>query len=342
MKIENYSDYFVLEDQKIRLVIIKLGKLENKFCLVLNKKKEYVGTITDGDIRRGLLANYSLDDKILKFCNKRSYFVKKKPTLKILNVLQFKKNIIFLPHLDMNNKVVALYNLSTERIVNEVENEMLIMAGGKGKRLRPFTKKLPKPLLPVKGKPIIERIILAARKQGIKNFIISINYLGSKIKKFLKNGEKLKVNIRYINENKPLGTAGALYFLKQTKLPFIVSNADIISNVDYNEMLKYHKKLKSYITIGAISNLERSNYGNIVFKNNRVKKIEEKIEKRTFFNAGIYVIDPNIDTFYKSKKFIHMTEFIEKAINKKKKVHIFPLHENWNDYGLKKKYLEQK
>ena len=107
-------------------------------------------------------------------------------------------------------------------------------------------------------------------------------------------------------------------------------------------MLKYHKKLKSYITIGAISNLERSNYGNIVFKNNRVKKIEEKLEKRTFFNAGIYVIDPNIETFYKSKKFIHMTEFIEKAINKKKKVHIFPLHENWYDYGLKKKYLEQK
>ena len=219
---------------------------------------------------------------------------------------------------------------------------MWIMAGGKGKRLRPFTQKIPKPLLPVDGKPIIERIILIAKKQGIRNFVISINYLGNKIRSYLQNGKKFDVNIKYIKEDKPLGTAGSLYHYKKTKLPIIVCNADIISNINYKEMLEYHNKLNSYITIGAISNFEKNHYGNIIFKNNRVKNIEEKIEKKFFINSGIYVLNPNIKNFFKKKKFLHMTDFIKMAILDKKKVHVFPIHENWYDYGIKEKYLNQK
>ena len=218
---------------------------------------------------------------------------------------------------------------------------MWIMAGGKGKRLRPFTHKIPKPLLPVKGKPIIERIILIAKKQGIRNFVISINYLGDKIKSYLKNGESLDVNIRYIKEDKPLGTAGSLYYLKKNNLPVIVSNADIISNVDYKEMLDYHKKLNSYITIGAITNYEQNLYGDIILKNNRVKRIEEKEEKKSLINSGIYILNPSIKKFFGSKKFLHMTQLIDLLISKKKKVFAFPIHENWYDYGIKEKYIKQ-
>ena len=191
------------------------------------------------------------------------------------------------------------------------------------------------------GKPIIERIIIAAKKQGIKKFIISINYLGNQIKSYLKNGDKFNVDIRYINEDRPLGTAGSLYYFKKSKLPFIVSNADIISNINYKEMINYHKKLNSFITIGAITNFEKNHYGNIIFKNQRVKKIEEKVEKKTYINAGIYVLSPDIKKFFKTKKTFHMTELIEKAILEKKKVYVFPIHENWYDYGLKEKYIKK-
>ena len=342
MKITQFNDHLINSDETIRKSVIRLGKLKKNFCIVVDKNKKYIGTLTDGDIRRGLLLNLTLKNKIKEICNQKSKFVGKNISEKKLKEIFVLKKISFLPIINKFKKVIGIYYLSDNEYLNTVENEMLIMAGGKGKRLRPFTNKIPKPLLPVNGKPIIERIILTAKKQGIKNFVISINYLGNKIKSYLKDGSKLDVNIRYIKEDKPLGTAGSLYYFKRSKLPFIVSNADVISNINYREMLEYHQKLNSFITIGAISNFETNHYGNIIFKNNRVKKIEEKVEKKSFINSGIYVLSPNIKKFFKSKKFLHMTDFIELSISKKKKVHLFPIHENWYDFGIKEKYLNQK
>jgi len=342
MKIKKFNEYIINSEETVRKAVIKLGKLKKQFCIVVDKNSKYVGTLTDGDIRRSLLLNFTLKNKVKDVCNRKSYFVKKEMTEnKIQEIFEMKK-ILFLPIINQLKKIIGIYYLSDYDSLDTIENNMLIMAGGKGKRLRPFTNKIPKPLLPVNGKPIIERIIMIAKKQGIKNFVISVNYLGNKIKSYLKNGEKFNVNIRYINEDKPLGTAGSLYYFKKSKLPFIVSNADIISNINYREMLEYHKKLKSYITVGAISNFEKNHYGNIIFKNNRVKKIEEKIEKKSFINSGIYVVNSNINQFFKSKKFYHMTEFIESAIFQKKKIHMFPIYEYWYDYGVKDKYLNQK
>ena len=342
MKIKNFNEHLINSDETIRKSVVKLGKLKKKFCIVIDKSSKYIGTLTDGDIRRGLLLNLTLKNKVIEVCNKKSNFIKKKLSESKAQDIMKKKKINFLPVVNIFKKIQGIHYYSNNIHLNTIENEMWIMAGGKGKRLRPFTKKIPKPLLPVDGKPIIERIILTAKKQGIKNFVISINYLGNKIKSYLKNGKKFDVNIRYVKEDKPLGTAGSLYYYKKTKLPIIVSNADVISNINYREMFKYHKKLNSYITIGAISNFEKNHYGNIIFKNNRVKRIEEKVEKKSFINSGIYILNPNIKNFFKSKKFFHMTNFIEMAILNKKKVHVFPIHENWYDYGIKEKYLSQK
>ena len=342
MKIKNFNNHIISSDETIRKLVIKLGKLKRNFCIAVDKDKKYIGTLTDGDVRRGLLLNFTLKDKIKEICNKKSQFVKINVSEKKIKEIFKSKKITFLPIINKFKKVIGIHYPSNSKYLNTIENEMLIMAGGKGKRLRPYTNKIPKPLLPVNGKPIIERIIIIAKKQGVRNFVISINYLGNKIKSYLNNGNKLDVNIRYIKENKPLGTAGSLYYYKKNKLPFIVSNADVISNIDYREMLDYHNKLNSFITIGAISNFEKNHYGKIIFKNNRVKKIEEKIEDKSFINSGIYILDPNAVKFFKSKKFIHMTDFIELAISLKKKVHVFPIHENWYDYGIKEKYLNQK
>jgi len=342
MLIKKYKNHLISSKKTIRNTIIKLGKLNKKFCIIVDKDKKFFGTLTDGDIRRGLLKNFNLSDEVSSICNRKSSYVTNKSQEYNLEKILEKKKLLFLPILDKEKKITNIYFRSNMQIAPKLENEMIIMAGGIGKRLRPFTQKIPKPLLPVNGKPIIEQIILMAKNQGVKKITITINYLGHKIKNYLKDGRKLNVEINYIHEEKPLGTAGSLFYLKKIKKPFIVSNADIISNINYNEMLNYHNRLKSFITIGAISNFEKNHYGNIVFENNKVLRIEEKKEKKSFINAGIYILSPLIKKFLKSKKFIHMTDLIELAILKKKKVHLFPIHENWFDYGIKEKYLKNK
>ena len=342
MRIKNFKDHIIFSGETIRNSIVKLGKLKKQFCIVVDKKKRFKGTLTDGDIRRGLLNNFTLKDKIADIYNKRSISIKADINdHKIVNILE-KKKIRFTPIIDNKKKIISIYHIDYENEKPQIDNIMFIMAGGIGKRLRPYTYKVPKPLLLVNKKPIIERIILIAKKQGITNFIISINYLGSKIKSYLRNGEELGVNIKYVEEKKPLGTAGSIYYLKKINKPIILVNADVISDINYREMLDYHKKLNSFISIGAISNLEKNHYGNIILKNNNVRKIEEKKEIKTFINSGIYVINPVIKKFFKKKRFLHMTDLINLVIQKHKKVKIFPIHENWLDYGIKEKFLNQK
>ena len=341
MILKNYREYLINADYDIKKAIIKLGKLENQFCIACDGKNKFIGTLTDGDIRRGLLKNYNLNDKIKKFCNKKSATIKTFNLDKKITEILEKKQIKFIPVLDKSNQVLGIHYFSDPLKNNLIENIMFIMAGGLGKRLRPYTKKIPKPLLPINGKPIIERIILTAKKQGIMNFVISINYLGNKIRKYLGDGSKFGIKIDYIMEDKPLGTAGSLYFLSNIKQSVIVTNADIISNINYKEMLNYHLKFKSYITVGAISNFEKNHYGEIIFKNNLIKKIEEKKDKKTYINAGIYILNPKFKTFFKKKKFLHMTDLIDKSISLKKRVCLFPIHENWDDYGIKEKYQKK-
>lgn len=340
MKNFNFTKHILKESYPIKKAISILNKLPNKFCLIVNKKNQFIGTITDGDIRRGILKNFTINDEIKKFYNSKSFFLKNKISIENSLYIMNAKKINFLPQINKSKKVVKVYlGNPFEDNVKNLPNKMIIMAGGKGKRLWPLTKKIPKPLLTVNGKPIIERIILLAKKQGIKKFIISINYLGHKIKKYLNNGKKLGVQIEYIKEKKPLGTAGSLYFLKNINKPFIVSNADTVSNINYREMIKYHNKLKSFLTIGSINTLEKNLYGRVIFKNKKVLRIEEKKEKRYFINAGIYILDPNIKNFLEKNKFCDMTSLISKLLKKQMNINLFPMHEKWYDYGIRNKNL---
>ena len=213
---------------------------------------------------------------------------------------------------------------------------MLIMAGGKGMRLRPLTNNTPKPLLLVNKKPIIERIILIAKKQGISKFYVSINYLGHKIKKFLGNGKKYNVDIKYLEEKKPLGTAGSIKLIQSFKKPLIVSNADIISNINFKEMIKYHIKNRSLMTISAKIFNEKNNYGRITANGSKLQKIIEKPENNFLINAGIYILDSKITRYLNKFDYLDMTDLINFLIKKNENINIFPLHENWLDYGLKK------
>ena len=220
---------------------------------------------------------------------------------------------------------------------DEKFNQIVLMAGGKGTRLRPLTKNIPKPLIKINDIPLIESLILKFINQGFNKFIISVNYLGKKIEKYLGNGKKFGCNIKYVKEKKYLGTAGSLSLIKNMKFkkPLLVMNSDIVTNIDFDSLISYHKTHKADLTICAKNYRNVSLYGELGTKNYRVISIKEKPIKDVFVNLGIYVINPSILKSVE-KRELHMTDLINFLINKKKKIFYYPTFENWIDIGNKK------
>ena len=318
------------KDQKIFQAINKIIKSKIKILFVVDKKNKLLGSVASGDLRRSIGKKIDMNEKVEKIMFKKpKYFYKKG------NELSSLEDLICAPIVNKKREIIDFeYN---KILKNDRKNTVFLMAGGKGVRLMPLTKKIPKPLLKIKGTPIIEKIILNFRKQGFKNFIISVNYLGHKIKKYLGKGERLKVNIDYIDEKKYLGTAGSLSLIdyKKTLFPIIVTNSDLISEIDYYNLINYHNKKKSDLTICGKNKLFKMPYGEILQKYEKVNKIIEKPSIFHLVNAGVYVLNKNILKDIKKKKRLMMNEYIAQQIKKNKKVFCYPVYENWIDIGSK-------
>ena len=258
------------------------------------------------------------------------------------NDLSSMKEFICIPVVNKRKEIID-FEFSKTLIQNK-KNTIFLMAGGKGSRLLPLTKKTPKPLLKIKGIPIIEKIILNFINQGFKNFTISVNYLGHKIKKYLGNGERFKANINYINEKKYLGTAGSLSLInfKKTVFPLIVANSDLISEIDYNNLVDYHNKKKADITICGKNKFFEMPYGEILENNEKIKAIIEKPKIYHLVNAGVYVIDKNnLKNIVRNKKLM-MNEYVTQQLKRNRKVFCYPTYENWIDIGNKIDYKNNK
>lgn len=333
--LKKINQNLVYDHQSIDIALKKMEISKIKVLFVINKKKKLVGSITDGDIRRFLIKNKVLKGTVNQFMNKNFSYAFTDSSKKLNDALMKKKDLKYIPIL--NNKKNLVKIQTTESLFNEKFNHIVLMAGGKGKRLRPLTKNTPKPLIKINDIPLIESLILRFINQGFNKFIISINYLGKKIEKYLGNGKKFGCEIRYVKESKYLGTAGSLSLIKSMKLnkPLLVMNSDIITNIDFDSLINYHKSNKADLTICAKNYRNVSLYGELVTKNNRVFSIKEKPVKDVFVNLGIYVINPNILNFVE-KKELHMTDLINYLIDKKKKIFYYPIFENWIDIGNKK------
>ena len=327
-------------NSKIIDIISKLEKTKNKFLLVVDKNNFFLGVINDGDIRRGLLKGFTTEDKIKKIYNKNSFYIKKKIEEKKIENIFYKKQIQFFPVI--KNKKIQLIYLSNLYSNPKIENKLVIMAGGKGLRLKKITQKVPKPMLKVKGKPILEYLIENSKNQGIYNYIITINYLASKITKYFGNGLNRNIKIKYIRETKPLGTAGSLFYLKNESKDLIITNADLFLGINYSELLDFHKKNNSDFTV-VIKKLKWSfPYGSIKYKNFRLVKLDEKPMYRTEVLAGVYVINPKILKEINKPSYLNITDLISKLIKLKKKVCVYPIYENWTDIGSYNEYLKIK
>lgn len=330
----NYSD-------KVRDGLESLNHKKIDTLIVLNKFKKVIGTTTDGDIRRYLLRGGGIDDNIEKACNKSfNYCYSSKEAANLFKNLKNDK-ILSIPILykDKTLKEVLNYGDST----NTIDTVALIMAGGQGKRLRPLTNTIPKPLLPLKGEPIIKSIISNISSSGIKKVFISIKYLGHKIKDYLGDGSDFGIKIEYLEEKEALGTAGCLRLLPDNIKTLFTINGDISTDLSFKWLIKYHNINNSTMTVATRMYKHKVPFGVICLEGDEITNIEEKPKKSFPIAGGIYVIDfEKFKTLDNDKKpsYLDMPDLIGNLIDKNEPVRAFLIHENWYDVGDVKTYEE--
>jgi dTDP-glucose pyrophosphorylase len=336
MKIEgdSWRDATLIETSNISDAINVLNKGSLKIVLVVNPKGTLLGTISDGDIRRGILRGLTLDDPIKKIVHfdstKVTIDVEKNEVIRLMKKFKIQQ----IPIVDSDSKVVGLHLWDELDISPSHSNPFVIMAGGKGTRLLPHTENRPKPMMLVAGKPILEHILLRAKSQGFSNFVISTQYLANMIEDYFGIGEKFGVSIRYIRENEPLGTAGALSLINPTAAsPIIVTNGDVLSDINYSNMLDFHLTQKSIATMAVSEHITQNPFGVVTVNGFDIAKYEEKPVSRSLINAGVYILNSEIVKDMVPNESIDMPSVFENLRESKLKTIAYPIHERWTDIG---------
>ena len=331
----HWRDALLSEKATLHDAIKNLDDSKLKIILVTSSDSSFVGTITDGDIRRGLLKGLSLSDGVSLVVKKDSISVSEDMQLELVNQIMKLNQISQIPTIDSKSRVVGLYEWSASNSgIKTRENLMIIMAGGIGKRLRPYTDNCPKPMLLVHNKPIIEHIILNAKSEGFNKFFISINYLGTMIEEYFGKGENLGVEIDYIREKKPLGTSGALGLIdSKLNKDFIVTNGDVISDINYGDVLDFHCKNSSIATMAVRQHELHNPYGVVQLDGEDIVGFEEKPVARSNINAGIYALSPKVIDFIEKNVYSDMPNLFENLRLQKKPIKAYFTHENWIDIG---------
>ena len=339
------DDLIVDESATIADVIRKLNKNQRQIVCVVDDTRRLLGVVGDGDIRRKLLDGITVNDCVTQVINRRPLTSHEDTsTPEILAFLRHNK-ISQIPIVDEQGILVGLV---TQRTLLEAEvhdNWIVILAGGLGTRLFPLTKDTPKPLLPVNGRPIIEIVTRNFASAGFWKFFVSVNYLGEQIKSHLGDGSQMNVSIKYLDETERTGTAGSLALLpERPDRPFFVMNADILTSIDLEAMLRAHEATRPLITVGSRLYEQTVDFGVLVAvgyadgfrrtSGNRVVRLEEKPVERYQINAGIYVLEPRVLDFIGSgPRFVNMTDVIDYALSSGEVVQSFPIHEYWRDIG---------
>ena len=325
----------VSEKDTISDVIKNIDKSGLGISFVVDSRKILLGSISDGDIRRAILKHKELTAKAFEIMNKNPIVCLKTHSEKNIKDLMINNKILKIPLVSEQNKFLGVYDfLRGEKENNIKENFFFIMAGGKGERLGKITKETPKPMLPFLGKPMISHILEKAKKEGFRKFIISVNYLKEVLKDFLKDGKELGIEIQYIEEKKPLGTAGSISLLNiELDKPLIVTNGDIISELSYSDLLEHHSKNSSSATMAVYNHTYQNPFGVVESDGLNFKSFKEKPLTKSFVNAGIYVLDPSSLRYLKKNNFLNMPDLFERLKVNNRKVIIYPLIESWMDVG---------
>jgi dTDP-glucose pyrophosphorylase len=318
----------------VREVIDCMNISSLRIVLIVNERNELDGTISDGDIRSGLLKGLTLDSPINSIIHRGALVVP--PTMRREMVLQLMvaNRIQQIPVVDEQQRVIGLHLWDEITTPPERSNRMVIMVGGKGTRLRPFTESCPKPLVKVAGKPMLEHIIERAKLEGLSDFVLAIHYLGNMIEEYFGDGDKLGVSIEYLREEAPLGTAGALSLLNlHPKEPFVVTNGDIVTDIRYGELLDFHNRHAATATMAVRSHEWQHPFGVVQTRGVDIVGFEEKPIARTHINAGVYVLSPHALDELEQGAVCDMPTLFERLQAHNRRTVAYPMHEPWLDVG---------
>ncbi|MDH1977194.1 nucleotidyltransferase family protein [Aliarcobacter butzleri] len=336
---KNIEDIIVKETTSIKEVLQIIDKSSKQLAIVVDKNKKLLGTISDGDIRRALLNNMSLNETV-----KNIYF--KNPTVaninnskeEIINICRVKK-IHQIPVVDDNGNLIGIEILDELISKEEKINKVILMVGGLGTRLRPLTENTPKPMLKVGNKPILQTIVEKFAEYGYTNIIMCVNYKSHMIQDYFSDGKEFGVNIEYVLENQRMGTAGALSLLKdKPNEPFFVMNGDLLTNVNFEHLHNYHLSNNSLGTMCVREYDFQVPYGVVNISNSKITSIEEKPTHKFFVSAGIYMLSPEVLDYIPKNQFYDMPTLFEKIIGENKNAISFPLREYWLDIGRIEEY----
>ena len=337
---KDWSEITLKTSDSLETVIKVLHAGGLQIALVVDKKGELLGTVTDSDIRRALLKHLGMDCLVEEVMNKSPTTALSSDSSDSIMAKMKSRNLLHMPIIDENGILVGLETFIHLTYDKKYDNPVFLMAGGFGTRLHPLTEDIPKPLLDVGNRPILETILVRFIKAGFHNFFISTYYKAEKIKKHFGDGSAWGVKIEYVNEEEPLGTAGSIGLLPKNlpKLPILMMNGDVLTKVNFEHLLTFHQEQKGIATMCIREYDVQIPFGVVNIEKQQAKSIVEKPIKKFFVNAGIYVLEPELVNKVDTNTPIDMPNLLEKQIKEGKSVSIFPIHEYWLDIGHIKEY----
>ena len=318
----------------VREAIANLDKTALKIVLVVNAEDMLEGTVSDGDIRRGLLKGCDLDSELSAIIHRGAMVVPQGMNRDLVMQMMVVNKIQQIPVVDEDKRVVGLHLWNEIATMPVRSNMMVIMAGGMGTRLRPFTENCPKPMLLLAGKPMLEHIIIRAKAEGFSEFVVAVHYLGHMIEDYFGNGARLGVNIRYLREDAPLGTAGALSLLQPTPNDaFVVTNGDVITDIRYGELLDFHLRHAATATMAVRLHEWQHPFGVVQMTGVDIVGFEEKPVSRSHINAGVYALDSAALALLTRDERCDMPTLFERLQERALRTVAYPMHEPWLDVG---------
>ncbi|MBW8242638.1 nucleotidyltransferase family protein [Muricauda oceani] len=329
----SYRNHLILSGSRIRQALIKLDELASDAILfVIDENNKLKGSLTDGDIRRGLIKGISIEDEVDSVIQPNPrYVVKGEQNIK--EIIEYReKNFRIIPVLNGEGTIVNIINFRNIRSYLPVD--AVIMAGGRGSRLRPLTDTVPKPLLKVGDKPIVEHNLDRLALYGIDDFWISVKYLGEQIKDYFGDGHKRNVKVKYVWEDRPMGTIGAVSKITDFEHEYVLlTNSDILTNLDYEDFFLDFLNKDADLSVVTIPYMVDIPYGVLETSNGHVINLREKPTYTYYSNGGIYLIKKSVLSYLPKNEFFNATDLMETLLKEKRRVISYPLSGYWLDIG---------
>jgi dTDP-glucose pyrophosphorylase len=329
-----WKQVLVAADTSIREAVEILDASSMQIVLVVDGEGRLLGTVTDGDIRRGILKGVSLDEPAERIMNPEPTVAGVDEGRDGILAVMHRKKLHHVPLVDGQGRVVGLETIDELIEADARENWVVLMAGGLGSRLRPLTDDCPKPMLKVGNKPLLETILENFIEYGFRRFYLSVNYMADTVKSYFGDGSRWGVDIRYLQEDQKLGTAGALSLLPEKPAqPLLVMNGDVLTKVNFGHLLGFHTSHRASATMCVREYDFQVPYGVVRIDGHRITSIDEKPVQRFFVNAGIYVLEPEALDTIPADTYFDMPTLFEKLMERKKETVVFPIREYWLDIG---------